>query len=58
MDIICIILSSQLIFLIKKIKPKTKKETEIVKTLNFVNIIYYILILTTIIAIKILVERK
>lgn len=58
MDIICIILSSQLIFLIKKIKPKTKKETEIVKTLNFVNIIYYILILTTIIVIKILVERK
>ena len=56
-NLICIVISSQIIFIIKKIKPKTKKELKIVKNINFINIVYYIFILVIIIIIKFIIEK-
>lgn len=55
MDIICIIFTSQIVFLFKKIKPKTKEAIENYKDNNFVNIIYCAFIIIILIIFKLLV---
>ncbi len=54
-NIICIIFTSQIVFMFKKIKPKTKEAIENYKDNNLVNIVYCIFILIILIIFRILV---
>lgn len=55
-NIICIIFTSQIVFIFKKIKPKTKEAVENYRDNNIANIVYCIFILIILIILQLLVR--
>ena len=55
-NIICIIFTSQIVFIFKKIKPKTKEAVENYKDDNVKNIVYCIFILIVLIILKLIFD--
>lgn len=56
-NLMCIIFSSQIIFLFKKIKPKTKEAEEVFKTNSIAVVIFYSVVLAILVALKMLAKN-